>query len=159
MRWCPKNCPKSFPETFYVVESCGEYDAMLREDIMKLKEGYQLTQAHTFLLPRETVADRERRLAMVKAREEEAVLAESAREKRVREECERMRAELKRERENKIARETPEERERRVTRENAMAELRKLGTSTNEYFERKARLDYNWAREDMARERQEREEK
>ena len=100
VRWYVKDHGRSFGETFYVVDSCGEFDAMLRKDIMDPRET-PAAQTHPFMLPRETVADVERRLAMVKAREEQGQLANVAREKSVREEYEQMRAELKRERENK----------------------------------------------------------
>jgi hypothetical protein len=157
VRWYLKNGAQSFGETFYVVESCGEYDAMLRRDIVPTTNTLTAAEANAFIMDRENVADRERRLAMAREREEQAQSDNVARERRVRAEYEQARGKHVRERELMIERETPAERERRVTRENARAELRQMGLSPNKYRERRVRQDYDWEREDRMREREERE--
>lgn len=88
VRWNVKNGAQSFDETFYVVDSCGEYDAMLRKDIMKPRDT-PAAQTHPFMMERETPIDRELRVAREAARAEQAQSASAAREGRVRAQYER----------------------------------------------------------------------
>lgn len=68
LRWHAKDSAQSFSETFYVVESCGSYDAMLRKDIQKTDT---TPHAYPFRYEKETKSDRDRRLAQEQARSKE----------------------------------------------------------------------------------------
>jgi len=68
-RWHLKGGAQSFPETFYIVDSCGRHDAMLRKDITKTDTTVQ--HAYPFIMEKETRADMERRLAGDQARKKD----------------------------------------------------------------------------------------
>jgi hypothetical protein len=82
LRWYVKDTAQSFSETFYVVDSCGSYDAMLRKDV-RIPRTDNIPEAYPFMM-HESKADKERRMIMERQRLKEMEQSRKNAQERVR---------------------------------------------------------------------------
>lgn len=81
LRWHVKDAAQSFSETFYIVDSCGPYDAILRNDIRKPPA--DIPEAYPFMM-QESRADKERRLMIERQRRKDMEQSKKNTQERVR---------------------------------------------------------------------------
>jgi hypothetical protein len=82
LRWYVKGTAQSFSETFYVVDSCGTYDAMLRKDVRRPRAD-NFPEAYPLMM-NESKADKERRIIIERQRLREMEQSKKNTQERVR---------------------------------------------------------------------------
>lgn len=96
VRWHVSGGAQSFSETFYLVDSLGQYDAMLRRDIDRAGTEDGIPHVYAFVMEKESQAEKEMKKARERARVKEMEAAKARSEGRVRAQYEQKKGELAR---------------------------------------------------------------